>query len=435
MAKILMAVWPIETHLNPFVATARALRSRGHSVGFYCGGPALSQLERMGFRCFPFREVDIRSAERNPGAMGAEKMGMRARRKVWQEFLLGSVPAQVRDLERIWPQWQPDTVVCDITMWGPMLVTHEVKQVPVVALSHTAYCLLPGNRNPAPGISLPRPRNLGMRVLARLLSETVNIATASIPREANRIRAEYGLPPLHHTVMEFMGSMPLNLIPSAPAFDYERDDLPASVQYVGPCFWEEEEQCHPPEWVTQMRGKRPRIVVLEETHYAQDPFLLRTAAAALAGHQSEVILVAGRDRDPLTLDLGQLSANVRLEPWAPLRHTVFSADVVLAHGNSDTVLSSLSRGIPMVVVPRILEQPQIAWRLSDAGAGIRLPMSTCTPGKLRKAVDRVLSSPQFGRNARRLGAALGRMGGPARAAELIEGLDRTSHLPQASNYA
>lgn len=422
MANILMTAWPIETHLTPFVAVARALRARGHEVGFYTSGQIRRQIERERFRCFPFQEA-APHADCNPGAASTRKMGWRAQRQLWHDFLLGSVPGQLRDLERIWSRWQPDAIVCDVTMWGPILVVQETKQVPLVVLSHTAYCLLTGRENPAPGISMPRPRTSGMRLLARILSSGINMATAAIPREASRIRGEYGLAPLDTTVMEFTGRMPLHLVPSAPEFDYDRDDLPSSVRYIGPCMYEDEAQ-PAPEWVTGMRSNRPRIVVLEELHYAEDAFLLKTAARAFAGHSAEVVLMAGHGRDLSALDPGIASPNVRLVPWVPLIQAVRSADVVVAHGSSETILAALGRGIPMVVVPRMLEQPQIAWRLAASGAGVRLPMRRCTPERLRAAVERVLGGEMFGRHARRLGAALARMGGPARAAELIEGLSR-----------
>ena len=421
MAKILMAVWPIETHLTPFVAVARALEARGHDVGFYTGGEMRQRLARDGFRSFPFQEA-APYTERNPGEANTGKMGWRARRQMWRDFLLGSVPGQLKDIEQIWKEWPPDAMVCDVTMWGPILVTQETKRVPLAVLSHTAYCLLTGRENPAPGVSMPRPRGAGMRLAARVLSAGMNMATATIPREANGIRRAYGLAPFDTTVLEFTGRMPLHLVQSARELDYDRNDLPSSVRYIGSCIGADEGQ-PAPEWVEGMRGQRSRIVVLEERPCDADHFLLQTAASAFAGHAAEVILVAERGRDVPAFDTGRAAANVRWVPWTPLTQAVRSADVVVAHGNSETVLATLSLGIPMVVVPRMLDQPQLAWRLAASGAGLRLPMRRATPERLRAAVERVLGGEIFGRQARRMGAALAQTGGPARAAEWIEGLE------------
>jgi len=420
MANILMTVWPIETHLTPFVVLGKALRARGHDVAFYTGEQARWQLSGEGFRTFEFRAVDKRHSDANPGAASSQNLGPRATRKMWHDFLLGSVSGQIRDLDAIWEEWVPDALICDVTMWGPILVVQETRQVPLALFAHTAYCLLPGRNNPAPGLSLPRPETGRARLTARLLTWGMNRVTAAIPREANRIRREHGLEPFAGTVIDFMGRMPLHLVPSAPEFDYERDDLPGGVKYVGPGFWEEHGREPAPHWTKWLRTSRPRVVVLEEAHYAEDGFLLHRAAEALAGHDAEVILVAGQGRELSQFNLKTHAANVHLMGWTPLRQALPPASLVVAHGNSETVLAALAQGTPMVIVPRMLEQPQVAWRLAACGAGVRLPMRECSPQRLRAAVDRVLETPRFAHNAQRMRAALAQRGGPARAAELVE---------------
>jgi len=216
--------------------------------------------------------------------------------------------------------------------------------------------------------------------------------------------------------------MPLYLVPSAPEFDYERHDLAPSVHYVGLCVPPETDAHPAPGWIARKPGDPARIVVLEEPHYAEDPWLLRTAAAAFKGDSVEAILVAGQGRDPARLGLSELSPNVHLQPWTPLEYAIRSADVVVAHGNSETVLATLGKGTPVVILPRILEQPQIAWRVAASGSGVRLPLKRATPERLREAVQRVLGNASFAKQAQRISAALARCGGPARAGELVEGL-------------
>jgi MGT family glycosyltransferase len=421
MAKFAMTVWPIDTHLTPFVALARELRARGHAVAFYTGPQAGPQLQRAGFGWFPFKELDSTLAERNPGAQSNLKLGLRATSKMWNDFLLGSLPGQIADLEQMCDTWRPDVLICDMTLWGPILVLHETKRVPIAVLSHTAYCVLPGRENAAPGISLPPPRGAAGRFALRLVARAMN-AAGGINRDANRIRAAHGLPPLEVTVTEYTGRMPLYLVPSAPELDYGRRDLPPSVHYVGLCATEDLEAQPAPGWTTRKAGGAPRIVVLEEPHYAEDPWLLRTAAAAMAEASTETILVAGQGRNPAGLELGKLASNVRLEAWTPIEKAIASADVVIAHGNSETVLAALGRGIPMVILPRILEQPQIAWRLAASGAGIRVALKRATSQKLREAAEEVLRTPSFRQNAGRVAEALVRCGGPARAADLVADL-------------
>jgi len=75
-----------------------------------------------------------------------------------------------------------------------------------------------------------------------------------------------------------------------------------------------------------------------------------------------------------------------------------------------------------VVVPTEWDKPENAQRVVEAGAGLRLSPRRLTPARLRAAVERVLAEPSFRQNARRLAADFRRYRGPARAAELLEGL-------------
>jgi demethyllactenocin mycarosyltransferase len=68
------------------------------------------------------------------------------------------------------------------------------------------------------------------------------------------------------------------------------------------------------------------------------------------------------------------------------------------------------------------DQPENAWRVAEAGAGIRIAPGQCTPDAIRAAVDRVLNDHTFGQNARRLGSDFSRYGGAAQAADLLETL-------------
>jgi UDP:flavonoid glycosyltransferase YjiC (YdhE family) len=78
--------------------------------------------------------------------------------------------------------------------------------------------------------------------------------------------------------------------------------------------------------------------------------------------------------------------------------------------------------VPLVVVPTAWDQPENAWRIVEAGAGVRLAPRRCSPEQIRIAVQRVLSDPSYRRNAARLAADFGRFGGPVQAAELLETL-------------
>jgi MGT family glycosyltransferase len=97
-------------------------------------------------------------------------------------------------------------------------------------------------------------------------------------------------------------------------------------------------------------------------------------------------------------------------------------DVMITTGGAGTVLATLSAGVPMIVIPDDWDKPELAQRVVEAGAGLRINPERCTPKRLREAVERILGDPSFRRNAQRMAQVFARYGGAERAAELIEQL-------------
>jgi UDP:flavonoid glycosyltransferase YjiC (YdhE family) len=146
------------------------------------------------------------------------------------------------------------------------------------------------------------------------------------------------------------------------------------------------------------------------------------AARGLGGLPLTVVLLAGEGRVMADLKLGPLASNVMLQPHAPLSDALPMADALVTNGNSESVLAALQAGLPTVVLPSTWDQAEMAWRVAETGAGLRVSPWRATPARLRRAVLRVLEEPAFRDNAVKMGAALANCGGPPRAAGLIEDL-------------
>lgn len=428
MARLLFTVWPYATHLHPFVAVALEARVHGHEVAFYTGGAALPVLEREGFRTFPFREVDWGLVAHTVDDLIAGRKRPSQMRRLWPRFLVETVPAQVRDLEAVLAQWPADALVCDIAMWAPILILRERCGIPVAALSHVANCILPGPDGPIQGMDLPRRRAGILALWASMFSHAANLVTAHTRRRANALRRQFGLSPLAISVNEFTGTLPLYMVPSAPELDNNRRDLPPTVHYVGACLWDKPSSQMPPAWLDAIPRDRPMVVVDEGALFTHDPLVLRLAARGLANLALTVILLAGEGRDPASLDLGLLPSNVRLHAHAPLSDILPMADALVTNGNSESVLAALDRGLPVVVLPSIWDQAEMAWRVAETGAGLRVSPQFASPKRLRQAVLRVLEESVFRVHARKIGAALALCGGPPKVAELIGNLARLPPL-------
>jgi MGT family glycosyltransferase len=211
-------------------------------------------------------------------------------------------------------------------------------------------------------------------------------------------------------------------VPSIPEFDYNRRDLPPTVHYVGPCPWAAPSTEPPPEWLMNRTSQRPLIHVTEATIHVQDPLLLRASAAAFKDMDVDVVMTCGTHREPATLSIGPVAPNIRIERYVPHNHLLPQCAAMVTMGGAGTVMSALSAGVPLVVVPTDWDKPENAQRVVESGVGLRIDPDQCTPERLRRAVERLLTERSFRDNARRMADALARYGGAARAAELIEAL-------------
>ena len=122
--------------------------------------------------------------------------------------------------------------------------------------------------------------------------------------------------------------------------------------------------------------------------------------------------------------MGPIAPNIHVVRWVSHIDLLPLLDVMITTGGSATVQSTLRAGVPLIIVPTEWDKPDIARRVVETGAGLRLAPEKCTPENLRAAVEQVLGTPSFRQHAQRMAAAFARYGGPLAAATLLEELAR-----------
>ena len=194
------------------------------------------------------------------------------------------------------------------------------------------------------------------------------------------------------------------------------------MHYVGACLWDKLRHEKTSDWLQQLPKGQPWVHASEGTVHVVSPFVLSAAAQGLANLPMQVILTTGGNREPSELDLGPIAPNVHVVRWVSHTELLPHLDVMITTGGSATVQTTLRAGVPLIVVPTDWDKPDIARRVVETGAGLRLDPGQCTPRRLRAAVEQVLGTPSFRQNAQRMAAAFARYGGPPAAADLLEKL-------------
>ncbi|TDC52875.1 hypothetical protein E1281_18515 [Actinomadura sp. KC345] len=99
------------------------------------------------------------------------------------------------------------------------------------------------------------------------------------------------------------------------------------------------------------------------------------------------------------------------------------ASVVITHAGHGTVSAALTHGVPMVCLPNLAaDQPALAQRVAELGAGIVLDGDAATPPDIAGAVRTVLGDTAYRDNARRLAEVIKAAPGTEGIASRLTGL-------------
>ncbi|MFI6230582.1 glycosyltransferase [Micromonospora echinospora] len=164
-----------------------------------------------------------------------------------------------------------------------------------------------------------------------------------------------------------------------------------------------------PHWALR-RGDVPRVVATCGSAAAMtlDGRLYRDIVTATGRLGAELILLTA-DADLPELPT-ELPPHVRPERWLPLRALLDTADAVVHHGGSGTVLSSFAAGVPQVSLPMPgTVNVSNARSVTARGAGPTLDLDSVDPDTVTLALEAVLRDPRPRRAARDVAAEMAAM--------------------------
>jgi MGT family glycosyltransferase len=175
-----------------------------------------------------------------------------------------------------------------------------------------------------------------------------------------------------------------------------------------------------PGWAAGLPAQPTVYATLGLALFNRTPGIFPAILEGLAGEPLNVILTVGRGNDPAFY--GAPPPNVHIEAYIPQTLIFPRCELVITHGGWNTVLSALSHGLPLLVIPIGADQPQNAQRVQMLGVGRVLDLAHLTPDAVRQATWELLRNPHYRQNARRVQAEMASLPGPEHAVELLEQL-------------
>jgi MGT family glycosyltransferase len=412
MARLGAFCFPGTGHINPMTALLHSLQQRGHEVVLFGIADA---------------EARVRGAGIDFCQIGAEDFPLGTLQKLDEQLSqLNGIAAfrftlkRVRDSALMLYRDGPDAVrnanidalLIDEAEFAGSVADH-------LGLPRISIALIPPMVNddrfppfwfgwPAGQDRLSRLRNrFGINLLLRIADP--------IFKDGNEQRIAWGLKPFKHPADAVSTIARISQLPEALEFEIV-GEKPENVHYTGPFV---HAKVRPPiKFPWDRLDGRPLIYASLGTLQNGSEAIYETIAEACAPLDAQLLISLGGGLDPATFK--KLAGDPVLVSFAPQLEILKRAALVIAHGGINTVLESLSEGVPLVLVPLANDQPGVAARVKARGAGVVVPRRKLSPARLRKAVQFVLTHPGYREAARKLQLAFREIDGPDCAADLIE---------------
>jgi MGT family glycosyltransferase len=412
-------------HLYPTLTLARELRRRGYDVVFFADPAMEDEVGRHGVEVCAFTTECMpagRTARRHQTLAGLT--GRKATcftMKMFAEFSRDII----RDGERIIRESRVDALVLD-ALWHNLDIVATHLGVPYVHINCALHADMTGATpffsydwpyNPGP---VARERNeVGLRQVARCLAPMREVVREYAKKVRLRIELEshYAL----HSKLAQITQVP-------KLFDFPSDHLPAHFHYTGP--WHDASSRPPVAFPWERLTGEPLIYASMGTlmNGSLPTFQALVAAAESPGRQ---LVVAIGDQISAS-QIKSTAKNTVIVNRAPQIELLQRASLCITHAGLNTVLESLSNGVPMVCIPVALDQPGVAARVARLQAGTFIPIADLTKGNLRDAIDTVLQNDIYRVNAERVKVLIGKKNGARLAADIVDqALFRRSDLPIA----
>ena len=411
MARLGAFCFPGTGHINPMTALARRLMKRGHQVVLFGIADIEPRVQAAGVEFHRIGEQD------HP--LGTLKRLDQRLSELKGIAVLRFTVTRVRDTARMILRDGPeavraarvDALLIDEADTAGSIAEHL--GLPFISIAFFPP-LIRGDRIP-PFIfgwgggqdRLSRLRNrIGLGAFLLLCAPAANLV--------NEQRVTWGLKPLRDVTASLSRLAQITQLPLC--LEFVTADRAQHLHYTGPFV---DGRLRPPvEFPWARLDGRPLVYASLGTLQNGSEVIFKTIAEACDGLGVQLVLSLGGGLEPERL--GALPGDPVVVAYAPQLEILKYATLVITHAGLNTVLESLSAGVPMVALPQGNDQPGVASRLAAAGAGLVLPPRKLNSTRLRTAVKHVLEDAKFRAAAKRLQASIAEIDGLSRAADIVE---------------
>jgi MGT family glycosyltransferase len=274
--------------------------------------------------------------------------------------LIAPVLSQIEPLRAIIRDYQPSVVLTDTLMHQAAIASH-LENRPYVGFSASLRMVAPAGFQYEP--------------------DAGDVRSAAIP-----IYAQFGMQQQFASI-EFMSPY-LNIVFSLPTFvGHELPDA-NRIRLVGPPSTETRGDEVEFPW-DKLDSNRPLVYISFGSVLRWQPDLLDMLIASIEPLGVQCVVSAGELALKKTFP-----ANIIARPYVPQIALLKRAHVFVTVGGANSVNEALSSGVPMLVMPRYIDQPLQGHFVEASGVGLSIPAPERSVERIRDALRRLLDPSQ-----------------------------------------
>ncbi|MEB9381904.1 glycosyltransferase [Bacillus cereus] len=390
MANVLVINFPGEGHINPTLAVVSELIQRGETVVSYC----------------------IEDYRKKVEATGAEF-------RVFENFL-----SQINAMERVNEGGSPLTMLSHMIEASERIVTQIVEETKEEKYDYLIYDNhFPVGRIIANILQLPSVSSCTTFAVNQYINfhdeqearqvDEMDPLYQSCLAGMERWNKQYGMKcNSMYDIMNHPGD--ITIVYTSKEYQPRSEVFDESYKFVGPSIATRKEVGSFP---TEDLKNEKVIFISMGTVFNEQPALYEKCFEAFKDVDATVVLVVGKKINISQFE--NIPKNFKLYNYVPQLEVLQHADVFVTHGGMNSSSEALYYGVPLVVIPVTGDQPFVAKRLTEVGAGIKLNRNELTSELLRETVKKVMDDVTFKENSRKVGESLRNAGGYQRAVEEI----------------
>lgn len=387
---------------------------------WYVARRFVAHAARVGAEPLPFRSArDYAGVEFAPYVSRGIVDGLSVVRRLYAEVLVGEADAHLADLVGYMHDEPVDALISDTMMMTVGLVAERHNLA--WATFGDGPLLWRDADTPPFGTGLPPLSGAPGRHRNRTVQRAIDRWLFATPLAAyNQLRAGLNLQPVDDLQAAAVSPL-LHLQGCSPSFEYPRAELPGHIRFIGALGPGAGFAPPPPTELARSQRSRPLAFVTQGTLRRDMSELVLPAAEALTAEGFDV-LIAGGPAAPEKCDRVRHESVTTMD-LVCYQSTLAEADLFVTNGGYTGVTLALAAGVPVLQVGATEEKLDIGARLEWAGVG--RSVRDLRPGvrRLRRAIRRLVNSPDHAQASRRLAQEMrdydARVLGPRLVADLV----------------